>query len=410
MYPTLQLDVATADGRTKSFTFDAFPIRIGRDELADCELAFPFVSRHHATIDWRDESLILRDEGSRNGVYVRGTKLEPGERVDLGAVGYEFEIMTLHIRATVRENFSTATVFDVTPDAENATHHYEDASINPKIVDAHAILLQVRASYDRYREAWEEIQRSLAASVETLPPDRRAVIVRHLAIEFAQLAREPEFRALANRYGVDLGIDAPSAGPSAADVALRGVRELAAAYVPYAPPLASKEAVAAFIERLESALDVMFEGFVALRFAHRSETQQPVELQISPDELAARLLDWTATGRSARDEVEDAFVEMLTHHAQLIADVGAGARKLLTELSPDAIEASVPQGFWSIGRSKRLWNALRYRYARLTSAEIPALGNAFVLAQSALAAQPSFEAPSGAEEHLPALLPSAVPA
>ncbi len=409
MNPILHLDV-TADGRTRTFTFDTFPVRIGRDESSDCELAFSFVSRLHATIHLRDGALVLRDEGSRNGVYVGGVKLEPRECVDLRVVGNEFEIMTVRLKATLRDEVGTATVIDAEPAAANATRHYADASINPMTVDAHGVVLQVRTAYERYRDAWEEIERALKTSVETLAPDRRAAIMKHLAIEFAQLAREPEFRALASRYGVVLDADRPPSGPTEADVALRGLRELAAAYVPYGPPLASNEAVAGFLEKLESAFDVLFEGFVALRFAHRSETGQTLESVPSADEIAARLLDWTASGHAGRDEVEEAFIEMITHHARLVADVGEGTRKLLMELSPDAIDAATPRGFLALGRCRRLWTAFRYRYSRLTSADAPMLGGTFERVEASLYPKLVAAVPADESEQAHALLPSAVSA
>lgn len=390
MSTILQLEV-TADGRTRSFTFDSFPVRIGRDESNDCELAFPFVSRLHATIELRGGALVLCDEGSRNGVYVRGARLERNECVDLGAVGFEFEIMTVRIRATLRQVPDTATVIDAVPDAANATHHYADERINPKIVDTHAIVTQVRAAYERYRDGWEEILRTLSDSVETLPPERRAATVQHLAIEFPQLAREAEFRSLATRYRIELGDgDRVTPLPTDADIALRGVRELAASYVPYAPPLASREAVAAFLEKVEAALDVLLQGFIALCIAHRYETKKP-DAPISSDELAARLLDWTTDGNVARDDVESAFVEMLKYHARLVADLGAGAQTLLAELDPAAIEAAVPPTFLSIGRCRRLWKALRYRYARLTSEDAPLSRGTLALTSVARAANEDVE-------------------
>ena len=292
MNPILHLDV-TADGRTRSFTFDAFPVRIGRDDSNDCPLAFPFVSRLHATLHLRDGALVLRDEGSRNGLYAGGTKLDPHESVDLRAIGHHFEIMTVQLRATLHDDPMATTLLDGLPGEANATRHYEDAHIQPQIVDAHAVVVQVRAAYERYREAWEEIQRALATSVETLPSERRRAVLEHLALEFPQLARDPELRAFAGRYGVELPDDGASAGPTKTEV--------------------------------------------------------------------------------ARDEMEEVLAEALSQHAELVANVGAGVRKLLLELSPDAIEAATPRGLWGIGRWRRLWNAFRYRYWRLAQADAPML-------------------------------------
>ena len=55
-----------------------------------CELCVetPYTSSEHAAFQWRDGVWTVRDLGSRNGTFVDGRKLNPGERVTL-AVGQE---------------------------------------------------------------------------------------------------------------------------------------------------------------------------------------------------------------------------------------------------------------------------------------------------------------------------------
>jgi pSer/pThr/pTyr-binding forkhead associated (FHA) protein len=88
-------------GHKNVIVFNTTPIRIGRDLSNDCRLEFRFVSRRHARIDLREGRLLLTDEGSRQGTWVReGTRrLERHQPIDLATVGHEFRIGALLLRA-----------------------------------------------------------------------------------------------------------------------------------------------------------------------------------------------------------------------------------------------------------------------------------------------------------------------
>jgi hypothetical protein len=58
--------------------------RIGRDATCDVPVEDERVSWDHASLRWTSRGWELRDNGSRNGTYVRGRQLEPRERVALG--------------------------------------------------------------------------------------------------------------------------------------------------------------------------------------------------------------------------------------------------------------------------------------------------------------------------------------
>jgi hypothetical protein len=68
---------------------------IGRDPASDVCLALSGVSRVHASLHYREGTWILRDHGSRNGVYVDGVRvaevgLQPSALVRLGDGFYKF--------------------------------------------------------------------------------------------------------------------------------------------------------------------------------------------------------------------------------------------------------------------------------------------------------------------------------
>lgn len=63
--------------------------RVGRAPESDIVLSDPSVSRHHALLDVRSGTLIVRDAGSTNGTFVNGERISmqtvsPGERLAFG--------------------------------------------------------------------------------------------------------------------------------------------------------------------------------------------------------------------------------------------------------------------------------------------------------------------------------------
>jgi len=80
----------------ETFTISPEEIVIGRDVNADVFLNNMTVSREHATIVHRGETVIIRDAGSLNGTYVNGicvdeSELHSGDRIQIG---------TFHLRFT----------------------------------------------------------------------------------------------------------------------------------------------------------------------------------------------------------------------------------------------------------------------------------------------------------------------
>jgi pSer/pThr/pTyr-binding forkhead associated (FHA) protein len=84
----------TCDGATSTRAFTEFPVRIGRSESCHLRLRSPRVSRHHARIDLAGNDLLLVDEGSRNGIFCNGVRvnaqdpvrLGDGDRIEIGSV------------------------------------------------------------------------------------------------------------------------------------------------------------------------------------------------------------------------------------------------------------------------------------------------------------------------------------
>lgn len=66
------------------------PAVIGRSREAQVRVSDPWVSRRHCEIDRAEETLVVRDLGSKHGTFVNGERtgvayLLPGDRLTIGA-------------------------------------------------------------------------------------------------------------------------------------------------------------------------------------------------------------------------------------------------------------------------------------------------------------------------------------
>ncbi len=78
------------------------PIRIGRGELNDLQLDYPFVSTWHAVLRFEEDEVTFVDLGSTNGSFLGDRRLEKNVPVVLGA-GDELRIGSLKLHVTRRQ-------------------------------------------------------------------------------------------------------------------------------------------------------------------------------------------------------------------------------------------------------------------------------------------------------------------
>ncbi|HEX4154921.1 MAG TPA: SpoIIE family protein phosphatase [Acidobacteriaceae bacterium] len=75
----------------RAVRLDPLPFLIGRDPESQLVFTQTFISRRHAEIVWENGSFVIRDLGSRHGIYVDGKPvtehtLRTGDRIRLGSV------------------------------------------------------------------------------------------------------------------------------------------------------------------------------------------------------------------------------------------------------------------------------------------------------------------------------------
>jgi hypothetical protein len=101
---------------TVEYRLSAGPLVVGRGSGADIVLGGPLVSRRHAELTDTAQGLVVRDLGSRNGVFVNGHRistpvvLEVGDSLAIGDDTFELAAVTepaLRARRTVTEVSAT---------------------------------------------------------------------------------------------------------------------------------------------------------------------------------------------------------------------------------------------------------------------------------------------------------------
>jgi type VI secretion system protein ImpI len=358
------------DGSVLERTFAKLPIRIGRNALNDLQLDLPVVSEFHAVIESSGQRIMLRDLGSTNGTLLRSTgRVPPNQYVDLAPHGYEFAIVSLVFQVyTLKLEGPVSLRFDPAP-----------APPPPQP----GTFVQ---AYQAYRAAWNVLMDALTRHVMQQPPTSRAYALQQFVQSMPALVYEPDFRRLAASVGAQLPDVAQAAAMQEA-IALRGLQEIArdltgGVMVPETPDQLSR-----FASKLKNALTVFTRAFIPLRDGYRQfaasvalrhEDQGPpsaAEKARTPQELAARLLDWNRADDEEAAAIESSFADLLIHQVAMLNGVMSGVRSLLNELAPQSLEQALndprvrkPENP-GIGpyRFRALWRLYEQRHGDLVS-------------------------------------------
>lgn len=77
----------------KEIELEQFPVILGRSSSAGIQIKDSWVSKAHCQIEAREDALVVRDLGSRNGTLVNGspakeTRLSPGDKLTIGLTSF----------------------------------------------------------------------------------------------------------------------------------------------------------------------------------------------------------------------------------------------------------------------------------------------------------------------------------
>jgi len=333
-------------------TFERFPVRIGRNQLNDLQIDRPYVSQFHAAIDLRERQIFLRDLGSTNGTIYGGHRLVRDQPIDITAAP-EVSIGPIVLRiqlieAQAKKPAAPAESGNVL-DMNDAAAAAQAAAARAKPIPPGGedpFVRQVVPYLEAYRAAWGAVYRVIYDHLTRLPPELRVNYIKRLGMEHSSVTLENDFQKIAQYYGVDarqLGEMSPS------QAALAALTELARTLVPTGRPPEDVTQVVMFARRLRDTMEVFLKCFCSLRDGYQefetgvlakdrdSITNDQVASAKDAKELGAVLLGPTAAPEATR-QVNDLFVDVMSHQVALLNGVMEGVKTLLTQLSPKAIE------------------------------------------------------------------------
>ncbi len=109
MASPLVLIIETGKHKGKQLRLPEGDVTIGRDKEATIRIASSEVSREHARLTVRSDSITVQDLGSRNGTFVNGNpiqkevSLKPGDLLLIGPMGFRVQDRSLPARKAARD-------------------------------------------------------------------------------------------------------------------------------------------------------------------------------------------------------------------------------------------------------------------------------------------------------------------
>jgi predicted component of type VI protein secretion system len=388
--PGLVVEVVDTDrGARQEFRFGRTPVRVGRSPLNDLPLDRNFVSNCHGIIHFDARQCEFVDLGSTNGTLLDGRQISKNQPVaisqhsvlSIGALELRFRQAEgsspdTHASYAFRPNelgqelagkVSLGAASRGRPSPGPAAGAPIAARRAPLPIAERLVPIAERLAplHAQYRNAWAALLAELTAVGDGGAREQTA---GELLARFPELAQEADFRRWA---GTDRAASArPSAPPTA----------------PSAPPAAAGQLIEyfakAFLElsrgRRQFAKDLSLSTGERSRLSDIDDARALVAYLLDPAAQAERL-----------DELSRACADIMLHQVALLNGVAAGARELLEELSPVAIQLRHggllhvllrPFGY------DRRWSGFRQRFEDLkeeTALTSRLLGRAFARAYAA---------------------------
>jgi predicted component of type VI protein secretion system len=362
-------------------TFQRLPVRIGRSPLNDLHLDFPSVSGFHAVLEEHDGKVMLRDLGSKNGTRVKSGLLPPNQLVDLAEHRNQFAILPVLLTTFPVETElakepigpknvlkSATTMFELSPLASS------HAPTPPPSIDFQRILNGLAESVAASRDANHNLMKQIEAAVTSAAPDMRSALAEQIGKRFPDVAQRPEGRALLAQFAPSLVLPAHSP-----ELVVEAVKEIAEQQMPSLGAPQRPEELGTYLTQVNEALRVFLECFLQLRegwrqteaefgVGKRGFPKDDLSAVTNMESLAKFLFNWRKRDFSAAQELERAFADMMINQVALIGGVKNGAKSVVEELSPAAIEreANDPKRggtWWPFGRYQKLWEIYCARHA-----------------------------------------------
>jgi hypothetical protein len=403
--------------------FHESPVRIGRSPFASLRLREPFVSEWQAVVRFHGERTTYLDLGSRNPTHIQGKPVERNVEVEINAKT-DVRIGTLRLRfervAAAREDpeqiseGDTAFVPDqlLAKDQPTGTIMLKEfpeargfgesapppklpprrvsggvAPVQPAVASARAVAhVEAVAQLDSLATAERKLDDARSVFLEAVkreldmvPIGERPAKVRALAAQSSRLIEEPAFRNWARANGVEpleLGY---------VDVA-NWLGRLCGSSGGAPKP----EHLALTMERAGQLLELFASAFIDSRRAYQRARQklglgEAIEGKSllgrseDPHALLSHLLEPSQSAQSRSLELRQMLGDFAMHQIALLSAVVEGARAMLVQLSPSAIQAAPDasidsgvldndpnaSGAWPFA-ARKLWKKFLVRHHDLT--------------------------------------------
>lgn len=347
--------------------FSGSPIQIGRNPKADLSLPYKVVSNWHAIIRFDEHEATFFDLGSTNGTELDGQPVGPGQEV-----GFDAQPVRVVLGGAIALTFWRVELGAVS--SVEAAGTIVGSAPGPM----HAPTPEVEAMLDRLRPAFEQLDAvrrhfddALGRELAALPAS-----ARDAASEWAQRAF-PASPGIHRHY--------PDGGPDGRGLGggLAGGERL----LPFGEAPATAEAARDLVRRVGDMMTVCAKGLVELQEGQESISREfgvkavkhytGLRFALSAEEALAYLFsDADPEGHRRRvTELSAAFSDTMSHQIATINGVVAGARALLDELEPGAIERGADPG--RLTRFRDCWKTFITRWEKLANQDGPLLAVLF---------------------------------
>lgn len=312
-------------GQTSEYSYATSPVRIGRNNLNDLTLPFPFVSGWHAVVRFDAQQAKFFDLGSTNGTLHNGRRVEAGESIvvdgvlslTIGKLELRVSRPTTGVRTAPSGPVPPAVVGGGGPQAPGpvppapvggappapappATHlppgwsppspatmahapgqrlptaagtidserppkpaESPEGTAHVEMSDVHQAVNRLRPFYDSYHQAWQGLAAELRAVVTAMDPSMQSFAVSIITREFPAVAGQAEFAELATAAGVPTAVAAVGSAGAGGDVT--AVSSMAKSLRPEDEPPRSFQEAQRFLSCVEDVLRASAKAVVELQ-------------------------------------------------------------------------------------------------------------------------------------------------
>jgi hypothetical protein len=246
--------------------------------------------------------------------------------------------------------------------------------VAPPSQDFQRVLNNLADAVAASRDANHHLMKQIEGALSTASADSRSGLAEQIGKRFPDVAQRAEGRALLSKYAPAIAFAAHSP-----ELVVEAVKEIAEQQMPGAGAPERPEELGTYLTQVNEALRVFLECFLQLREGWRqTEAEFGVGKRRLPtddlsavtntESLARFLFNWRDRDFSAAQDLERAFADMMISHVAMIGGVKNGAKSVVEELSPNAIEheANDPKhggSWWPFGKHQKLWSIYCARHA-----------------------------------------------